>query len=72
VELGNIVTRPDYRGKGLAKVLTSQLTHIGKQISSDVYLGVLAGNQPAVHLYKNLGYQTTAEQFIVDFTLSLS
>jgi ribosomal protein S18 acetylase RimI-like enzyme len=72
VELGNIVTRPDYRGKGLAKLLTCQLTHLGKQLSSDVYLCVLAENLPAVHVYEGLGYQTMAELSIVDFTLSLS
>lgn len=72
VELGNIVTRPDYRGKGLAKHITSQLTYLGKQLSSDVYLGVLAENLPAVNVYESLGYQTTAELSIVDFTLSLS
>jgi ribosomal protein S18 acetylase RimI-like enzyme len=72
VELGNIVTRPDYRGKGLAKLLTSQLTQLGKQLSSEVYLGVLAENLPAVHVYESLGYQTTTELSIVDFTLSMS
>jgi ribosomal protein S18 acetylase RimI-like enzyme len=72
VELGNIVTRPDYRGKGLAKLLTSQLTQLGKLLSSDVYLGVLAENLAAVHVYEGLGYQTTAELSIVDFTLSMS
>lgn len=71
VELGNIVTRIDYRGKGLAKFLTSQLTHLGKKLSSDVYLGVLEQNQPAVKLYKGLGYETKAELFIVNFTLEL-
>ncbi|WP_059173973.1 GNAT family N-acetyltransferase [Bacillus sp. FJAT-27445] len=71
VELGNIVTRPDHRGKGLAKVLTSQLTHLGKQLSPDIYLGVLAENLPAVHVYQSLGYQTVAEQSIVEFTLAL-
>jgi ribosomal protein S18 acetylase RimI-like enzyme len=70
VELGNIVTRPDFRGKGLAKLLTSQLTHLGKQLSSDVYLGGLAENLPAVSVYEGLGYQATAELSIVDFTLS--
>jgi ribosomal protein S18 acetylase RimI-like enzyme len=72
VELGNIVTRPDYRGKGLAKLLTSHLTHLGKQLSSDVYLGVLAENLSAVHVYQSIGYHTIAELSIVDFTLSLS
>ncbi|MGJ7922128.1 GNAT family N-acetyltransferase [Neobacillus sp. LXY-4] len=69
VELGNIVTRIDYRGKGLAKLLTSKLTQLGKRLSSDVYLGVLADNLPAIHVYEGLGYQTIAELFIVDFTL---
>ncbi|WP_413375896.1 GNAT family N-acetyltransferase [Alkalihalobacillus sp. 1P02AB] len=70
VELGNIITRLDYRGKGLAKSLTSQLTYLGKQLSADVYLGVFSENLPAVHVYKSLGYETTVELWMVDFTLS--
>lgn len=69
VELGNIYTRPDYRGKGLAKHLTSQLTYLGKSLSSAVYLGVLAENLAAVHVYESLGYEIMAEQMIVDFNL---
>jgi ribosomal protein S18 acetylase RimI-like enzyme len=72
VELGNIVTRPDFRGKGLAKMLTSQLTYLGKELAEDIYLGVLADNIPALRLYEGLGYQITAEQFIVEFTLPKS
>lgn len=71
VELGNIYTSPAHRGKGLAKHLTSQLTKLGRSLSSDVYLGVLAENQAAVHVYKGLGYEVTAEQSIVDFKLSI-
>ncbi|NEU24625.1 GNAT family N-acetyltransferase [Paenibacillus polymyxa] len=70
VELGNIYTSPAYRGKGLAKHLTSQLTKLGRALASDVYLGVLKENQVAVHLYKSLGYEVTAEQTMVDFKLS--
>ncbi|WP_232243218.1 GNAT family N-acetyltransferase [Paenibacillus sp. GSMTC-2017] len=70
VELGNIVTRLDYRGRGLAKRLTSELTRLGKKRSPDVYLGVLANNLPAVCVYEGLGYQTTMELSIVNFTLS--
>ncbi|AGK54313.1 GNAT family N-acetyltransferase [Bacillus sp. 1NLA3E] len=70
VELGNIVTRLDYRGRGLAKHLTSELTHLGKKLSPDVYLGVLADNLPAVRVYEGLGYGITAELYIVNFTLS--
>lgn len=71
VELGNIYTSPAHRGKGLAKHLTSQLTKLGRSLSLDVYLGVLAENQAAVHVYKGLGYEVTAEQSIVDFKLSI-
>ncbi|WP_199624788.1 GNAT family N-acetyltransferase [Paenibacillus alkalitolerans] len=71
VELGNIYTRPDYRGRGLAKHLTSQLTNLGRLFSTDVYLGVLAENLAAVHVYESLGYEVMAEQTIVDFTLSI-
>ncbi|SEK03879.1 GNAT family N-acetyltransferase [Paenibacillus polymyxa] len=71
VELGNIYTSPAHRGKGLAKHLTSQLTKLGRTLSSDVYLGVLEENQAAVQLYKGLGYEVTAEQTIVDFKLSI-
>jgi ribosomal protein S18 acetylase RimI-like enzyme len=70
VELGNIVTRVDCRGRGLAKHITSELTHLGKKISPDVYLGVLADNLPAVRVYEGLGYQTIMELSIVNFTLS--
>jgi ribosomal protein S18 acetylase RimI-like enzyme len=70
VELGNIVTRLDYRGRGLAKLITSELTQLGKKLSPDVYLGVLADNLPAVRVYEGLGYQTIMELSIVNFTLS--
>ncbi|WP_147535633.1 GNAT family N-acetyltransferase [Bacillus marasmi] len=70
VELGNIVTRLDYRGRGLAKHLTSELTQLGKKLSPDVYLGVFADNLPAVRVYESLGYGITAELSIVNFTLS--
>lgn len=70
VELGNIVTRDDRRGRGLAKHVTSELTHLGKKVSSDVYLGVLADNLSAVRVYESLGYVITADLFMVDFTLN--
>jgi ribosomal protein S18 acetylase RimI-like enzyme len=70
VELGNIVTRLDCRGRGLAKHLTSELTYLGKKISPDVYLGVFADNLPAVRVYESLGYGITTELSIVNFTLS--
>lgn len=71
VEIGNVYTREDYRGKGLAKHLTSELTYLGYELLADIYLGVFADNLAAVHVYKSLGYEIMAEQMIVDFNLSI-
>ncbi|ERN53647.1 GNAT family N-acetyltransferase [Alkalihalophilus marmarensis] len=70
VELGNIYTHPEYRGRGLGKKLTSELTHLGIELTSDIYLGVLGDNLPAIRLYKDLGYETAAQVSIVDFSLA--
>ncbi len=57
--LGNIVTDPDYRGRGLAKavtgVLVRELISEGKLIT----LNVKADNEPAIRCYKGLGFETT-------------
>ncbi|MFF2481565.1 GNAT family N-acetyltransferase [Paenibacillus sp. NPDC058071] len=70
VEIGNILTKVEFRGRGLAKLLTSELTHLGKKRSPHIYLGVSIDNLPAIHIYKSLGYKRTKEVFIVNFTLS--
>lgn len=59
--LGNIVTHTDYRGRGLATLVTGQLCREllgeGKQIS----LNVSATNPPAIRCYENLGFVKTHE-----------
>lgn len=70
VEIGNIVTHTDYRGQGLATLLTSELTFLGRKKANDVYLGVFANNHVAIRLYERIGYESTASLWIVDFTLS--
>ncbi|MBM7837256.1 ribosomal protein S18 acetylase RimI-like enzyme [Alkalihalobacillus xiaoxiensis] len=70
VEIGNIVTQPDYRGQGFASILTSELTLLGKKKAKEVYLGVFAENDGAIRLYERLGYEKTASLWIVDFALT--
>ncbi len=59
--LGNIATHPDYRGRGLATLLTStlcrELVDEGKQVS----LNVKADNAPAIKTYEVLGFERTHE-----------
>jgi GNAT superfamily N-acetyltransferase len=55
--LGNVVTHPDYRGKGFGRAVTAKLClslcgtvdHIGLNVKSD--------NQIAISLYKRLGFE---------------
>jgi len=54
--LGNIATHPDYRGHGLATLVTHRLT--AELVSEDkmVCLNVKANNAPAIACYKKLGF----------------
>ncbi len=71
VEIGNIVTRPDQRGRGLGKIITSKLTQIGKERADDVYLGVFADNAPAIRVYEGLGYHPIARLNVTDFHMNV-
>jgi len=56
--LGNIHTRPDCRGRGLATAVTSavvrDLLHMG---IATVVLNVREDNHPAVHVYERIGFR---------------
>jgi len=54
--LGNITTHPDFRGRGLAGGLTSQLL---EELTSEGYmvcLNVQRDNKPAIKCYERLGF----------------
>ncbi len=55
--VGNIYTRPQHRGKGLAQQVTSAVCANLLAQNLDVVLNVEQGNAPAVHLYKKLGFE---------------
>lgn len=55
--LGNIYTRPDRRGRGLATAVTSAVTRDLLQIGiATTVLNVREDNRPAVHVYERLGF----------------
>ena len=54
--LGNIATHPDYRGRGFGKKVTARLCQSLLETVEIIGLNVKADNDPAIVLYKNLGF----------------
>lgn len=56
--VGNIFTKPAYRGRGLAQQLTSlvceELFSMGLET---VVLNVMQSNDPAIHIYEKMGFE---------------
>ncbi len=55
--VGNVMTHADYRGRGLAKAVTSAVTAELLRYCDDVVLNVRADNPPALAAYRALGYR---------------
>jgi RimJ/RimL family protein N-acetyltransferase len=57
--LGNILTAPEFRGRGYATAITAALvTTLFKQQFSLVVLNVFEDNSNAISIYQHLGFQT--------------
>ena len=54
--VGNVMTHPDFRGRGYAKQTTSAVTQELLRSCDDVVLNVRADNPPALAAYRTLGY----------------
>lgn len=67
--LGNIATDPDHRGRGLASILTSQLTSELLDAGRRVSLNVHAENVAAVRCYEKLGFIAVHQHLQSYFTL---
>ena len=59
--VGNVYTHREYRGQGLAKVVTSAVTADLLRECDTVVLNVRADNPPALALYRALGYREHTE-----------
>ena len=59
--LGSIATLPDYRGQGLATLLTGHLSRMLVDEGKLVCLNVSADNAPAIRCYEKLGFVAAHE-----------
>ena len=59
--VGNVYTHREYRGQGLAKIVTSAVTTELLRDCDTVVLNVRADNPPALATYRALGYRTVTE-----------
>jgi N-acetylglutamate synthase len=60
--LFDIYAPPEHRGKGLATALCQRLLEMGRERGATVgWLSVLASNQPALAVYRKLGFETAYE-----------
>jgi ribosomal protein S18 acetylase RimI-like enzyme len=55
--VGNVLTAPDHRGKGYAKVTTGAVTQELLRFCDQVVLNVRSDNPPALAAYRALGYR---------------
>ncbi len=55
--LGNIATDPDYRGRGLAKLVTAKLVQSLSDHIDYIGLNVKSDNHHAIRLYEKLGFK---------------
>ena len=68
----NVGISPRYRGKGLGRALLLQNLHGFRSVGLQrVYLDVSAENEPAVNLYRSVGFrhqQTSYREIVLPFT----
>jgi RimJ/RimL family protein N-acetyltransferase len=58
--VGNVLTRVQYRDRGMATSVTSAVTQAALAEHRDVVLNVRQNNAPAISVYERLGYRTHA------------
>jgi predicted GNAT family acetyltransferase len=61
--LGNIVTHPDYRGKGFGTAVTVGLCQSLAEHVDNIGLNVKADNTAAIAMYQKLGFEIVGEYF---------
>jgi ribosomal protein S18 acetylase RimI-like enzyme len=71
IEIGNVVTHPAYRRRGLASACTSALAQACFGLASRVYLMVMAENDGAYEAYRALGFWPAERYAFARFRLAL-
>ncbi|MBI4899237.1 MAG: GNAT family N-acetyltransferase, partial [Actinobacteria bacterium] len=56
IEISGVCTDPEYRGRGLARMLMEQVAAGIRQRGCRPFLHVMAGNTGAIRLYESMGY----------------
>jgi len=60
--VGNVYTHPDYRGRGYAKAVTSAVTRDALSSGARALLHAAEGNEPAIRVYRSLGYEVVGRK----------
>lgn len=60
-EVSGVCTHPDFRGRGLARQLSSVVAHAIQQRGDQAFLHAWTTNHAAIALYESLGFQTRTE-----------
>jgi ribosomal protein S18 acetylase RimI-like enzyme len=71
IEIGNVVTHPAYRRRGLASACTSALAQTCFGLAPRVYLMVMAENDGAYEAYRALGFWPAERYAFARFRLAL-
>lgn len=67
--IGGIYTRPDFRGRGIGKVITAELISRISKREQDVYLTVLDENSVAINLYETIGFGKIEEYYLMNIKI---
>ncbi|BFH68207.1 MAG: GNAT family N-acetyltransferase [Paenibacillus dendritiformis] len=68
-ELGNIGTIASRRGRGYGAKITSELVRIAARLTPYVLLEVFNDNEPAIRLYRSLGFEAVNQLYMTSFRL---
>jgi ribosomal protein S18 acetylase RimI-like enzyme len=61
--IANVAVHPDFRGRGIARILTAQaIEHMRLRGAPEAWLHVREENAAAIHLYDNLGFVEQARR----------
>jgi RimJ/RimL family protein N-acetyltransferase len=69
IEVGYVATHPDYRRQGYALACLTALTKAAFRLAPRVFLMVMADNEPALAVYKRLGFRAIERFCLARFVL---